>query len=293
MLGAVTNHIAARPASQTAGTTYAGGFISIGSVRLDVRHNLPIVSQKKVAHSLVSLSSAAIVAVYAAGFMKTRAAAEQLDASLNERPRIPAPPTAGEDRTPEPIEPPSRNSARVQPAAPTAIAARPTDTAPVAAPETKPEERAEQPVAVPAPALAPTAAIELKTAAPAIAAQPAVTPAPPAQPAAPAPEPTAAAAPAAPTAKKLWPKEAYNDGVFLGWGSSRHGDVQAKITIKDGRIEAAEISQCWTRYSCSWIEHLPPQVLARQSANVDRVSGATQSADAFYWAVVDALNKAK
>jgi uncharacterized protein with FMN-binding domain len=36
-----------------------------------------------------------------------------------------------------------------------------------------------------------------------------------------------------------------------------------------------------------------PQVVARQSPNVDYVSGATQSVDAFYWAVIDALSKAK
>jgi len=38
---------------------------------------------------------------------------------------------------------------------------------------------------------------------------------------------------------------------------------------------------------------LPPQVVERQSAEVDYVSGATQSANAFYFAVVDALSKAK
>jgi uncharacterized protein with FMN-binding domain len=41
------------------------------------------------------------------------------------------------------------------------------------------------------------------------------------------------------------------------------------------------------------IEKLPPQVAARQSPEVDYVSGATQSADAFYYAVVQALSKAK
>ena len=38
---------------------------------------------------------------------------------------------------------------------------------------------------------------------------------------------------------------------------------------------------------------LPPQVIARQSAEVDYVSGATQSSNAFYGAVVDALKQAK
>jgi uncharacterized protein with FMN-binding domain len=41
------------------------------------------------------------------------------------------------------------------------------------------------------------------------------------------------------------------------------------------------------------IELLPGQVVARQSPDVDYVSGATQSADAFYEAVLAALQKAR
>ncbi|MEO8069830.1 MAG: FMN-binding protein, partial [Acidobacteriota bacterium] len=73
----------------------------------------------------------------------------------------------------------------------------------------------------------------------------------------------------------------------------RHGDIQAAVVIQGGRIVSAEIARCLTRYSCSWISPLPPQVLARQSAEVDFVSGATESANAFYDAVVAALSKAK
>ena len=94
----------------------------------------------------------------------------------------------------------------------------------------------------------------------------------------------ASAAPAAP----IW-----KDGTYTGWGYSRHGDIEASVVIESGRIASATISQCRTRYSCSVIDRLPPQVAQRQSPNVDYVSGATQSADAFYGAVVAALNKAK
>jgi uncharacterized protein with FMN-binding domain len=89
------------------------------------------------------------------------------------------------------------------------------------------------------------------------------------------------------------PKTQYRDGTYLGWGSCRHGDIQASIVVEEGRIMSATIAQCLTRYSCSWIAALPPQVVSRQSPNVDYVSGATQSVNAFYDAVVDALNKAK
>ena len=85
----------------------------------------------------------------------------------------------------------------------------------------------------------------------------------------------------------------YKDGVFLGWGSSRHGDIQASVEIRDGRIYSATISQCLTRYSCSWISMLPGQVVVRQSAETDVVSGATQSSDAFYYAIIEALKQAK
>jgi uncharacterized protein with FMN-binding domain len=96
-----------------------------------------------------------------------------------------------------------------------------------------------------------------------------------------------------PAAGLLMPKEKYKEGTYLGWGTSRHGDIQASVTIESGRITAAKIAQCWTRYSCSWVAHLPPQIVARQSPDCDYVSGATQSANAFYYAVVDALTKAK
>lgn len=129
------------------------------------------------------------------------------------------------------------------------------------------------------------------------AAGPAAAPvATPLQAAAPAAEPVAAepvaGAPALVVAAAP-PPPTYKDGTFTGWGTSRHGDIEATVTIVGGRIVSAVISQCWTRWSCSWIAALPPQVPARQSAEVDYVSGATQSTNAFYWAVVQALSKAR
>ena len=85
----------------------------------------------------------------------------------------------------------------------------------------------------------------------------------------------------------------WKDGTFSGWGSCRHGDLEATLEIKDGRIVSAIVSICRTRYSCDVIDKVIPQVVLRQSADVDTVSGATQSADAFYWAVTAALAKAK
>jgi len=99
--------------------------------------------------------------------------------------------------------------------------------------------------------------------------------------------PDAAVAPALPA------KNQYKDGTYLGWGHCRHGDIQASVVIVDGRITSATIAQCLTRYSCSIIDKLPPQVPLRQSPDVDTISGATESGDAFYYAVLDALYLAK
>jgi len=98
---------------------------------------------------------------------------------------------------------------------------------------------------------------------------------------------------APPAAEKKLESKQLKDGVYYGWGTSRHGDIQASVEIENGRIIGAYISQCLTQYSCSWISALPPEVTARQSAEVDYVSGATQSSNAFYYAVMDALKKAR
>jgi uncharacterized protein with FMN-binding domain len=112
-----------------------------------------------------------------------------------------------------------------------------------------------------------------------------------------APAPASASAAEAPTYdpsdEPYVPRGPYKDGTYLGWGYSRHGDIQASVEIQNGHIASAVIAQCLTRYSCDVIEKLPPQVAKRQSPEVDLVSGATESADAFYGAVVEALSKAK
>ena len=120
----------------------------------------------------------------------------------------------------------------------------------------------------------------------------------PAAPAVPAsvapPEPAPVEAAPAAVAPPVTPAAPhYKDGTYYGWGTSRHGDIQAAVVIQDGRIESATIAQCLTRYSCNVIGLLPPQVAQRQSPEVDYVSGATQSTNAFYYAVVEALAKAK
>jgi len=85
----------------------------------------------------------------------------------------------------------------------------------------------------------------------------------------------------------------YKDGTYYGVGMNRIGSVQVAVTIKNDRITNVEIVNCHTHYSESYIRHLPSQVLARQSANVDVVSGATKSTEDFQNAVEQALQKAR
>jgi uncharacterized protein with FMN-binding domain len=118
------------------------------------------------------------------------------------------------------------------------------------------------------------------------------------EPAAPAPSPAITEyepppAPSAPEAPAPAVEARFKDGAYLGWGYCRHGDIQASVVVEAGRITSATIARCLTRYSCSWIEALPGQVVSRQSPEVDYVSGATESTDAFHDAVADALSKAK
>jgi uncharacterized protein with FMN-binding domain len=148
-------------------------------------------------------------------------------------------------------------------------------------------------------AVAPAPSVEPAASSPAIApAVPATVPvAPPVPTATPVPAPAPAAAPPAADSVASVPERKSDnklkDGVFYGWGTSRHGDIQASVEIENGRIVGAYISQCRTQYSCSWVSALPGQVVQRQSPEVDYVSGATQSSNAFYYGVVEALKKAK
>ncbi|HXA49642.1 MAG TPA: FMN-binding protein [Candidatus Acidoferrum sp.] len=223
----------------------------------------PRASNKKVPNSLVALSSAAVLAVYTAGYVRTRPAADRLaQAAVRRLPppqaAVPVTPVAEIRTVDRPVTAPVPK-ARVAPAAPKV-------QAPIAA-----HVESQEPATVAEPAL------------PAVAAP---APEPPA-PVAPVPVPEIEKKPDAPPAPK------WKDGTYLGWGTSRHGDIQASVVIESGRIASATIAQCLTRYSCSVIAQLPPQVAQRQSPEVDFVSGATQSANAFYYAVEDALSKAK
>jgi uncharacterized protein with FMN-binding domain len=84
----------------------------------------------------------------------------------------------------------------------------------------------------------------------------------------------------------------WRDGTYTGLGDSPHGDIEARVVIKDGRIVEARIVTCDTRYPCDVIDPLIHQPVERQSPDVDYMSHATESSDAYYYALVAALNDA-
>ena len=81
----------------------------------------------------------------------------------------------------------------------------------------------------------------------------------------------------------------YRDGTYSGTGTSRRGNVTVSVTVAGGKISNVSITSVTTQYPVSRISTLPGQVVSRQSAQVDNVSGATYSAQAFRLAVQAAL----
>ena len=227
-----------------------------------------------------------MLAVYTAGYLRTKSAADRfaVQAAVRRPPATPAP--AG----PSTIDAPRPASDLIAPPAPSRAPAPSNKTTKRLArreADTHLLNRSAQAAArIPSAPTATVAATPVAPPLPSPSTSAAELPAPLAEPATVTP-PSAPPAPPAPA------KPIYKDGTYYGWGTSRHGDIQAAVVIQDGRIASATIAQCLTRYSCSVIAKLPPQVAERQSPETDYVSGATQSTNAFYYGVVEALSKAK
>lgn len=265
-----------------------GGLIATGvaAVRHDYANRIAKrrAGGPKVSGSLVTLSSAAILAVYAAGYHRT-GLAEDKYAGQSARLRGSLP-VAAKMVAPEPVSP-KTEVARAVPAAP------PASLTPLK--KTSRESSAPIAKATPAPAQP-----DVRDSTP----QPAATAiTPPTNPAAVAPVPQASPAtalssvpatpPAADAVVKPAPrKNKYADGTYTGMGRCRHGDIWVSLVIQDGKIASSQISTCLTRYPCSLIEDLPGQVVTKQSPDVDIISAASESSYAFFDAVTDALDRA-
>jgi uncharacterized protein with FMN-binding domain len=112
-----------------------------------------------------------------------------------------------------------------------------------------------------------------------------------------APPATATVAPRAtatapPTGNAAPTTAAYRDGTYDGQGTSRRGNVWVAVEIQAGRIANVTITRSSLQYPVRDIAGLPAQVVQRQTAQVDIVSRATFSSQAFRGAVTQALSKA-
>jgi uncharacterized protein with FMN-binding domain len=235
-----------------------------------------VAGKGKVSNDLVAVSCAAVLAVYSAGYWRTRDAARRIDAQAQER-RAVTP-----ERAADSASPPSASDtvADVHPAEVTADLIVPPVTADVAA---EPEATFVAPakeIAAPLPS--------------------SPEPLPEASPSVPVPvvadagatSATEAVAAAVPPEAPAVPIANWQDGTYTGWGASRHGDIKAQVIIRGGRIVESSIVSCETRWPCDVISEIIDQPVQRQSPEVDRVSRATVSADAYYLALVQALEHA-
>ena len=270
-------------ASTAAGHPHWGTFTGIAIILLAAglgSGTLPLRSQdfveertsptQRISNGLITLSSAAIVAIYAAGYHRTSPAAHRFDSQIPQQRTS----TTIAIATP----PPAASAGATPPVSSSAAPASKKNTKKPLTPSRK---------AAPSSASDSAGSSASSTSAP-----------PSSSTSNPPTEATASPAIAPPAAPA---KSAYKDGVYLGWGSCRHGDIEASVTIQEGKIALVAISQCLTRYSCGWIApkipggglpDLPSQVVERQGPKVDYVSGATESSYAFADAVVAALAKA-
>ncbi|MDQ2639028.1 MAG: hypothetical protein M3Y79_00360 [Pseudomonadota bacterium] len=238
----------------------------------------------RISNDLVAASCAAVLAVYAAGYWRTRDAARGIDAQAEQRRA-------------------SRAEVRIPPAAQPEMPA--TSLPEIATPSVPGETSMEKLPTLEKPAVsgpvppAAAEAVEVVATLPPMNTPSVPSPTPsvrqplteePSTASIPAAEPEAAVDAQAEPETRTEPY--WRDGTFTGWGTSRHGDIKAQVVIRDGRIVESAIVSCETRYPCDVIEKIIPQPVQWQSPEVDRVSRATESADAYYYALVNALAEA-
>ena len=88
---------------------------------------------------------------------------------------------------------------------------------------------------------------------------------------------------------------AYKDGECFGKASSYNGNVEVKVTISGGKITAIDIVKTKDdeEYFFDAEKQVIPEILEKQSTDVDTVAGATTSCEGICHAVEKALEEAK
>ena len=88
---------------------------------------------------------------------------------------------------------------------------------------------------------------------------------------------------------------AYQDGEYLGKASAYNGNVEVKVIISGGKITAIDIVKTKDDedYFFDAQKKVIPEILEKQSTDVDAVAGATTSSEGIAHAVQKALEQAK
>ena len=86
----------------------------------------------------------------------------------------------------------------------------------------------------------------------------------------------------------------YKDGTYTGEADGFGGTVAVEVTVKDGKIEAVEVTSAEKEDGAylAMAEDIIPKIIEAQSAEVDTISGATFSSTGIKNATEQALEQA-
>ena len=103
------------------------------------------------------------------------------------------------------------------------------------------------------------------------------------------------AAGSAPSVSKVSESGTRKDGTYTGSGKGFGGTISVKVTVKDGKISAIDVTSASgeTASYFSKAKGIIPKMISGQTTNVDAASGATYSSNGIITAVRNALSKAE
>lgn len=103
------------------------------------------------------------------------------------------------------------------------------------------------------------------------------------------------AAGSAPSVSKVSESGTWKDGTYTGSGKGFGGTISVKVTVKDGKISAIDVTSASgeTASYFSKAKGIIPKMISGQTTNVDVASGATYSSNGIITAVRNALSKAE
>lgn len=103
------------------------------------------------------------------------------------------------------------------------------------------------------------------------------------------------AAGSAPSVSKVSESGTWKDGTYTGSGKGFGGTISVKVTVKDGKISAIDVTSASgeTASYFSKAKGIIPKMISGQTTNVDAASGATYSSNGIITAVRNALSKAE